>query len=71
MHVSCGLIRAPNYYSASDRHPERRAGRDRVLDADAGKQVLNEADVQDAKRAALKLGRTAVVEMKRRIRWTW
>jgi penicillin-binding protein 1B len=56
-----GLIRAPNYYSASDRHPERAAqARDRVLGQMLENKYINEADVQDAKRAPLKLGRTAV-----------
>ena len=57
-----GLIRAPNYYSASDRHPERAAqARDRVLGQMVENKYINEADVQDAKRAPLKLGHTAVV----------
>jgi penicillin-binding protein 1B len=57
-----GLIRAPNYYSASDRHPERAAqARDRVLGQMLENKYINEADVQDAKRAPLKLGHTAVV----------
>jgi penicillin-binding protein 1B len=56
-----GLIRAPNYYSASDRHPERAAqARDRVLGQMLENKYINEADVQDAKRVPLKLGRTAV-----------
>ncbi len=57
-----GLIRAPNYYSASDRHPERAAqARDRVLGQMVENKYINEADVQDAKREPLKLGHTAVV----------
>ncbi len=57
-----GLIRAPNYYSAADRHPERAAqARDRVLGQMLENKYINEADVQDAKRASLKLGHTAVV----------
>src|SRR5271157_391286 len=57
-----GLIRAPNYYSASDRHPERAAqARDRVLGQMLENKYINEADVQDAKRLQLKLGHTAVV----------
>ncbi len=57
-----GLIRAPNYYSASDRHPERAAqARDRVLGQMLENKYINEADVQDAKRVPLKLGRTAIV----------
>jgi penicillin-binding protein 1B len=56
-----GLIRAPNYYSVSDRHPERAAqARDRVLQQMLDNGFITEADVQDAKRAPLKLVRTAV-----------
>jgi penicillin-binding protein 1B len=56
-----GLIRAPNYYSASDRHPERAAqARDRVLTQMVENKYATEADVQDAKRVPLKLVRTSV-----------
>ena len=56
-----GIIRAPNYYSAADRHPERGAqARDRVLGQMLENKYVNEADVQDAKRAALKIVRTAI-----------
>ena len=56
-----GLIRAPNYYSVADRHPERAAqARDRVLTQMAENKYIKEADVQEAKRAPLKLVRTAV-----------
>jgi penicillin-binding protein 1B len=56
-----GLIRAPNYYSASDRHPERAAqARDRVLTQMVENKYITEADVQDAKRVPLKLMRTSV-----------
>jgi penicillin-binding protein 1B len=56
-----GLIRAPNYYSASDRHPERAAqARDRVLTQMYENKYIREADVQDAKQMPLKLVRTAV-----------
>lgn len=56
-----GLIRAPNYYSVSDRHPERAIqARDRVLTQMLDNKYVSEADVQDAKRAPLKLVRTAV-----------
>lgn len=56
-----GLIRAPNYYSVSDRHPERAAqARDRVLTQMLENGFIQEADVQDAKRAPLKLVRTEV-----------
>ncbi|HYA62962.1 MAG TPA: PBP1A family penicillin-binding protein [Candidatus Sulfotelmatobacter sp.] len=56
-----GLIRAPNYYSVSDRHPERAVqARDRVLAQMEENKYVTEADVQDAKRVPLKLVRTAV-----------
>jgi penicillin-binding protein 1B len=56
-----GLIRAPNYYSAADRHPERAAqARDRVLTQMLENKYITEADVQDAKRVPLKLQRTSV-----------
>ncbi|HYA62246.1 MAG TPA: transglycosylase domain-containing protein, partial [Candidatus Sulfotelmatobacter sp.] len=56
-----GLIRAPNYYSSSDRHPERAGqARDRVLAQMLENKYINEADVQDAKGVPLKIVRTAV-----------
>ena len=56
-----GLIRAPNYYSVSDRHPERAPqARDRVLTQMLDNKFVTEADVQDAKRVPLKLVRTSV-----------
>ena len=56
-----GLIRAPNYYSVSDRHPERAVqARDRVLAQMEENKYVSEADVQEAKRVPLKLVRTAV-----------
>jgi penicillin-binding protein 1B len=56
-----GLIRAPNYYSVSDRHPERAAqSRDRVLAQMVENKYVTEADAQDAKRVPLKLVRTSV-----------
>ena len=56
-----GLIRAPNYYSSSDRHPERAGqARDRVLAQMLDNKYINEADVQDAKGVPLKIVRTAV-----------
>ena len=56
-----GIIRAPNYYSSADRHPERGAqARDRVLTQMLENKYINEADVQDAKRAQLKIVRTSV-----------
>ena len=57
-----GLIRAPNYYSVSDRHPERAAqARDRVLTQMAENKYISEAEVQDAKRDPLVLSRTSLV----------
>jgi penicillin-binding protein 1B len=56
-----GLIRAPNYYSVSDRHPDRaEKAVDRVLTQMLDNKYVSEADVQDAKRQPLKLVRTAV-----------
>ena len=56
-----GLIRAPNYYSVADRHPERAAqARDRVLAQMVENKFVTEADVQDAKREPLKLARASV-----------
>src|SRR6202045_4325510 len=56
-----GIIRAPNYYSAADRHPERGAqARDRVLTQMLENKYITEADVQDSKREAIKLVRTSV-----------
>ena len=57
-----GLIRAPNYYSVSDRHPERAAqARDRVLTQMAENKYISEAAMQDAKRDPLVLSRTSLV----------
>ena len=56
-----GIIRAPNYYSSADRHPERGAqARDRVLTQMLENKYITEADVQDAKRAALRIVHTSV-----------
>jgi penicillin-binding protein 1B len=56
-----GIIRAPNYYSAADRHPERGAqARDRVLTQMLENKYITEADVQEAKREPIKLVRTSV-----------
>ena len=55
-----GIIRAPNYYSSADRHPERGAqARDRVLTQMLDNKYITEADVQDAKRTPLKIVHTA------------
>jgi penicillin-binding protein 1B len=56
-----GIIRAPNFYSSADRHPERGGqARDRVLAQMLDNKYINEEDVQDAKRAPLKIVRTSV-----------
>jgi penicillin-binding protein 1B len=56
-----GLIRAPNYYSVADRHPERAAqARDRVLTQMFENKYITDADVQDAKNLPLKLVRSAL-----------
>jgi penicillin-binding protein 1B len=56
-----GLIRAPNYYSVADRHPERAVqARDRVLTQMVENKYASEAEVQDAKRVPLKLARASV-----------
>jgi penicillin-binding protein 1B len=56
-----GIIRAPNYYSTADRHPERGAqARDRVLTQMLENKYVKEADVQDAKRAPLKIVHTSI-----------
>jgi len=56
-----GIIRAPNYYSSADRHPERGVqARDRVLTQMLENKYINEEDVQDAKRAPLKIIRTSI-----------
>src|SRR5258708_16031716 len=56
-----GLIRAPNYYSVADRHPERAAqARDRVLTQMFENKYITEADVQDAKGLPLKLVRSSI-----------
>ena len=56
-----GIIRAPNYYSAADRHPERAIqARDRVLPQMLENKYITEADIQDAKRTPLKIVHTSV-----------
>jgi len=55
-----GIIRAPNYYSSADRHPERGLqSRDRVLPQMLENKYITEADVQDAKRQPLNIVRTS------------
>jgi penicillin-binding protein 1B len=56
-----GIIRAPNYYSSADRHPERGGqARDRVLTQMLDNKFINEGNVQESKRAPLKIIRTSV-----------
>ena len=56
-----GIIRAPNYYSSADRHPERGVqARDRVLTQMLDNKYISAEDVQDAKRATLKIIRTSI-----------
>jgi penicillin-binding protein 1B len=56
-----GIIRAPNYYSSADRHPERGVqARDRVLTQMLDNKYINEQDLVDAKRAPLKIIRTSM-----------
>src|SRR5712692_959250 len=56
-----GIIRAPNYYSSADRHPERGVqARDRVLTQMLENRYVNEGDVQEAKKAPLKIVRSSV-----------
>jgi penicillin-binding protein 1B len=55
-----GIIRAPNYYSSADRHPERGVqARDRVLTQMLDNKYINEEDLKDAKHATLKIIRTS------------
>ena len=56
-----GIIRAPNYYSSADRHPERGVqARDRVLTQMLDNKYISAEDVQDAKRATLRIIRTSI-----------
>ncbi len=56
-----GIIRAPNYYSSADRHPERGVqARDRVLTQMLENKYITEEDLQDAKKAPLKIIRTSI-----------
>ncbi|HYT21153.1 MAG TPA: PBP1A family penicillin-binding protein [Candidatus Polarisedimenticolia bacterium] len=55
-----GIIRAPNYYSSADRHPERGVqARDRVLTQMLDNKYINDEDLKDAKTAPLKIIRTS------------
>ena len=56
-----GIIRAPNYYSSADRHPERGPqARDRVLAQMLENKYINEEDLQEAKKAPLKIVKASV-----------
>jgi penicillin-binding protein 1B len=56
-----GLIRAPNYYSVADRHPERAAqARDRVMTQMLENKYITDDELQEAKKIPLKLVRTSV-----------
>src|SRR3981189_1827184 len=56
-----GIIRAPNYYSSADRHPERGLqARDRVLTQMLDNKYINDTDVQAAKKEELKIVRASV-----------
>ncbi len=55
-----GIIRAPNYYSSADRHPERGVqARDRVLTQMLDNKYINDEDLKDAKGELLKIIRTS------------
>ena len=55
-----GIIRAPNYYSSADRHPERGAqARDRVLTQMLENKYITQEELDEAKKAPLKIIRTA------------
>ena len=56
-----GIIRAPNYYSSADRHPERGVqARDRVLTQMFDNKYINEEELKEAKQAQLKIIRGSV-----------
>jgi penicillin-binding protein 1B len=56
-----GIIRAPNYYSSADRHPERGAqARDRVLTQMLENKYISEEDVQEAKKAPLNIIKASI-----------
>jgi penicillin-binding protein 1B len=51
-----GIIRAPNYYSSADRHPERGAqARDRVLTQMLENKYITQEELDEAKHAPLKI----------------
>jgi penicillin-binding protein 1B len=56
-----GIIRAPNYYSTADRHPERGAqARDRVLTQMLENKYITQEEFEEAKRAPLKIVRSSI-----------
>ena len=56
-----GIIRAPNYYSSADRHPERGVqARDRVLTQMLENKYISAEDVADAKQEPLNIVHTSV-----------
>lgn len=56
-----GIIRAPNYYSSADRHPERGTqARDRVLAQMVDNRYVSADDAQEAKKAELNIVHTSV-----------
>jgi len=56
-----GIIRAPNYYSSADRHPERGVqARDRVLTQMLENKYITAEDLQEAKKTPLKIVRPSV-----------
>jgi penicillin-binding protein 1B len=56
-----GIIRAPNYYSSADRHPERGAqARDRVLTQMLDNKYISDPELQEAKKAQLKIVHASV-----------
>jgi penicillin-binding protein 1B len=55
-----GIIRAPNYYSSADRHPERGPqARDRVLTQMLENKYITAEELEAAKHAPLKIVHTA------------
>src|SRR5438445_11738152 len=51
-----GIIRAPNYYSSADRHPERGVqARDRVLTQMLENKYINAEDLEEAKKTPLRI----------------
>jgi penicillin-binding protein 1B len=56
-----GIIRAPNYYSSADRHPERGVqARDRVLSQMYDNKFINQTDLQEAKNQELQIVHASV-----------